>query len=84
VNRAQHLIEQLRLETVDVAMSRHIEITNTMFNETSLRGVFVSGDNIVMMKQVAIAAMVEGLKAAAGAGRKGKRCKQVVGVIEIT
>jgi thioredoxin reductase len=67
VNRAQHLIEQLGLETVDAAMGGHIKIMNTMFNEASVRGVFAGGDTMVMMKQVAIA-MAEGLKAAAGAG----------------
>jgi thioredoxin reductase len=66
VNRAQHLIEQLGIETVDAAMGGHIKITNTMFNEASVRGVFAGGDTMVMMKQVAIA-MAEGLKAAAGA-----------------
>jgi thioredoxin reductase len=67
VNRAQHLIEQLGIETVEPAMGGHIKIANTMFNETSVRGVFAAGDTMVMMKQVAIA-MAEGLKAAAGAG----------------
>ncbi|KAJ4367419.1 hypothetical protein N0V83_007001 [Neocucurbitaria cava] len=67
VNRAQHLIDQLGLETVDAAMGGHIKIVNPMFNETSVRGVFAAGDTMVMMKQVAIA-MGEGLKAAAGAG----------------
>jgi thioredoxin reductase len=67
VNRAQHLIEQLGVETVDPAMGGHIKITNPMFNETSVRGVFAGGDTMVMMKQAAIA-MAEGLKAAAGAG----------------
>jgi hypothetical protein len=67
VNRAQHLIEQLGLETVDAAMGGHIKIINTMFNETSVRGVFAGGDAMVMMKQVAIA-MAEGLKVVADAG----------------
>jgi thioredoxin reductase len=67
VNRAQHLIEQLGLETVDEAMGGHLKITNPMFNETSVRGVFAAGDTMVMMKQVAIA-MAEGLKAGVGAG----------------
>jgi thioredoxin reductase len=67
VNRAQHLIEQLGIETVEPAMGGHIKITNAMFNETSVRGVFAGGDTMVMMKQVAIA-MAEGSKAAAGAG----------------
>jgi thioredoxin reductase len=79
VNRAQHLIEQLGLETVDVAMGGHITITNPMFNETSVRGVFAAGDTMVAMKQVAIA-MAEGLKAAAGAGMQlgHERSEQVV------
>ncbi|KAF9695822.1 hypothetical protein EKO04_005989 [Ascochyta lentis] len=67
VNRSQHLIDQLGIETVDPAMGGHIKITNPMFNETSVRGVFAAGDTMVMMKQAAIA-MAEGLKAAAGAG----------------
>ncbi|KAH7385707.1 hypothetical protein BKA66DRAFT_72937 [Pyrenochaeta sp. MPI-SDFR-AT-0127] len=67
VNRAQHLVDQLGLETVDPAMGGHIKIANTMFNETSVRGVFAGGDTMVMMKQVAVA-MCEGLKAAVGAG----------------
>jgi thioredoxin reductase len=67
VNRSQHLIDQLGVETVDPAMGGHIKITNPMFNETSVRGVFAAGDTMVMMKQAAIA-MAEGLKAAAGAG----------------
>ncbi|KAF3043376.1 hypothetical protein E8E12_002181 [Didymella heteroderae] len=67
VNRARHLIEQLGVETVDASMGGHIKITNPMFNETSVRGVFAAGDTMVMMKQAAIA-MAEGLKAAAGAG----------------
>ncbi|CAG5156904.1 uncharacterized protein ALTATR162_LOCUS4697 [Alternaria atra] len=66
-NRAQHLIDQLGIETIEPAMGGHIKIANTMFNETSARGVFAAGDTMVMMKQVAIA-MAEGLKAAAGAG----------------
>ncbi|EOA82054.1 uncharacterized protein SETTUDRAFT_156917 [Exserohilum turcica Et28A] len=67
VNRAQHLIEQLGVETVDPAMGGHVKIASPMFNETSVRGVFAAGDTMVAMKQVAIA-MAEGLKAAAGAG----------------
>jgi thioredoxin reductase len=67
VNRAQHLIDQLELETVDAAMGGHIKTNNPMFNDTSVRGVFAAGDTMVMMKQVAIA-MAEGLKAAVGAG----------------
>ncbi|KAF3035729.1 hypothetical protein E8E11_003327 [Didymella keratinophila] len=67
VNRAQHLVEQLGVETVDASMGGHIKITDPMFNETSVRGVFAAGDTMVMMKQAAIA-MAEGLKAAAGAG----------------
>ncbi|KAF1364793.1 FAD/NAD(P)-binding domain-containing protein [Lizonia empirigonia] len=67
VNRSQHLIDQLGVETVDPAMGGHVKITNPMFNETSVRGVFAAGDTMVMMKQAAIA-MAEGLKAAAGAG----------------
>lgn len=67
VNRGQHLIEQLGVETVEQAAGGHIKILNPMFNETSARGVFAAGDTMVVMKQVAIA-MAEGLKAAAGAG----------------
>jgi thioredoxin reductase len=67
VNRSQHLIDQLGIETVDPAMGGHIKIVNPMFNETSVKGVFAAGDTMVMMKQAAIA-MAEGLKAAAGAG----------------
>lgn len=67
LNRAQHLIDQLGVETVDEAIGGHIKITNSMFNETSVRGVFAAGDTMVMIKQVAIA-MADGVKAAAGAG----------------
>lgn len=67
VNRSQHLIDQLGVETVDPAMGGHVKITNPMFNETSVEGVFAAGDTMVMMKQAAIA-MAEGLKAAVGAG----------------
>jgi thioredoxin reductase len=67
VNRSQHLLDQLGIETVDPAMGGHIKIMNQFFNETSVRGVFAAGDTMVMMKQAAIA-MAEGLKAAAGAG----------------
>jgi thioredoxin reductase len=67
VNRSQHLIDQLGVETVDPAMGGHVKIMNPMFNETSVRGVFAAGDTMVLMKQAAIA-MAEGLKAAAGAG----------------
>jgi thioredoxin reductase len=67
VNRAQHLIEQLGIETVDKAMGGHIKIVNPIFNSTSVRGVFAAGDTMVMMKQ-AVIAMAEGLKAAIGAG----------------
>lgn len=67
VNRSQHLIDQLGVETVDPAMGGHVKIVNSIFNESSVRGVFAAGDTMVMMKQVAIA-MAEGLKAAAGAG----------------
>ncbi|KAG9186503.1 hypothetical protein G6011_09611 [Alternaria panax] len=67
VNRAQHLIEQLDVETVEPAMGGHIEIANAMFNETSVGAVFAAGDTMIMMKQVAIA-MAEGLRAAAGTG----------------
>jgi thioredoxin reductase len=67
VNRAQHLIEQLGIETVDKAMGGHIKIANPMFNSTSVRGVFAAGDTMVAMKQ-AVIAMAEGLKAAIGAG----------------
>jgi thioredoxin reductase len=67
VNRAQHLIEQLGVDTVDAAMGGHVKIGNPMFNDTSVRGVFAAGDTMVMMKQVAIA-MAEGLKAGIGAG----------------
>jgi len=79
VNRAQHLIEQLGLETVDAAMGGHLKITNPIFNETSMRGVFAAGDTMVAMKQVVIA-MAEGLKAAAGAGIQlgQERSEQVV------
>lgn len=67
VNRAQGLIEQLGVETVEESMGGHVRIVNPMFNETSIRGVFAAGDTMVAMKQVAIA-MAEGLKAAVGAG----------------
>ncbi|KAH8731060.1 hypothetical protein GQ44DRAFT_699270 [Phaeosphaeriaceae sp. PMI808] len=67
VNRAQLLIEQLGVEMVEEAVGGHIKIVNTMFNETSVRGVFAGGDTMAMMKQVAVA-MAEGLKAGAGAG----------------
>jgi thioredoxin reductase len=67
VNRAQHLIEQLDMETVDKAMGGHIKIVNPMFNSTSVRGVFAAGDTMLMMKQ-AVISMAEGLKAAIGAG----------------
>ncbi|KAH7414331.1 hypothetical protein DE146DRAFT_639949 [Phaeosphaeria sp. MPI-PUGE-AT-0046c] len=67
VNRAQHLVEQLGIETVDEAMGGHIKTFNPMFNDTSVRGVFAAGDTMVAMKQVVIA-MCEGMKAAVGAG----------------
>lgn len=67
VNRAQHLIDQLGIETVDPAIGGHIKILNPMFNDTSVRGVFAAGDTMSMLKQAAIA-MGEGLKAAVGAG----------------
>jgi thioredoxin reductase len=67
VNRAQHLIEQLGIETVDPAIGGHIKIANATFNETSVRGVFAGGDTMVMMKQVAIS-MADGLRACMGAG----------------
>lgn len=67
VNRAQHLIDQLGIETVEAALGGHIKIMNSVFNDTSVHGVFAGGDTMVMMKQVAVA-MGEGLKAAAGAG----------------
>ncbi|KAH6615087.1 hypothetical protein C7974DRAFT_403245 [Boeremia exigua] len=67
VNRSQHLIDQLGIETVDPAMGGYIKVMNPIFNETSVRGVFAAGDTMVVMKQVAVA-MAEGLKAAAGAG----------------
>ncbi|KAF2131511.1 FAD/NAD(P)-binding domain-containing protein [Dothidotthia symphoricarpi CBS 119687] len=67
VNRAQHLIDQLGVETVDPAMGGHVKIVNPMFNSTSVRGVFAAGDTMGMMKQIAIA-MGEGSKAGAGAG----------------
>ena len=67
VNRSQHLIDQLGIETVDPVMGGHVKIANPMFNETSVRGVFAAGDTMVLMKQAAIA-MAEGLKAGAGAG----------------
>lgn len=66
VNRAQHLIEQLGVETVGEDEGGHVKVVNPMFNETSVRGVFAAGDTMVAMKQVAIA-MAEGLKAAVGA-----------------
>lgn len=83
VNRAQHLIDQLGVETVDSAMGGHVKIANPMFNETSVRGVFAAGDTMVMMKQVAIA-MAEGLKAAAGAGMQiaQEKAEVVVGEYE--
>ncbi len=40
VNRAQHLIDQLGLETEEGPMGGHIKITNPMFNSTSVHGVF--------------------------------------------
>jgi thioredoxin reductase len=66
INRAQHLIDQLGLETEHPAMGGHIKIMTPMFNETSVRGVFAAGDTMGMMKQVVIA-MADGLKSAAGA-----------------
>ena len=81
VNRSQHLIDQLGVETVDPAMGGHIKITNPMFNETTVRGVFAAGDTMVMMKQAAIA-MAEGLKAAAGAGMQIAQEKAEVAVME--
>jgi thioredoxin reductase len=78
VNRAQHLIDQLGLETVDAAMGGHIKTNNPMFNDTSVRGVFAAGDTMVMMKQVAIA-MAEGLKAAVGAGMQlGQEASEIM------
>jgi thioredoxin reductase len=69
VNRAQDLIEQLGLETVPVQMGGHVALKDSMFNETSVRGVFAAGDTMVMMKQVTVA-MAEGVKAFAGAGKQ--------------
>jgi thioredoxin reductase len=78
-NRAQHLIEQLGLETVDPAMGGHVKITNPMFNETSVRGVYAAGDTMLLMKQ-AVLAMAEGMKAAIGAGMQlgQEKSEQVV------
>ncbi|KAJ4380684.1 hypothetical protein N0V86_004045 [Didymella sp. IMI 355093] len=81
VNRAQHLIEQLGVETVDASMGGHIKIMNPMFNDTSVKGVFAAGDTMVMMKQVAFA-MAEGLKAAVGAGMQMAQEKAEVVVRE--
>jgi|SRR5690242_10701300 len=83
VNRSQHIIDQLGIETVDSAMGGHVKIINPMFNETSVRGVFAAGDTMVMMKQAAIA-MAEGLKAAAGASMQiaQERAEVVVGEFE--
>ncbi|KAL1792206.1 hypothetical protein ACET3X_009957 [Alternaria dauci] len=67
VNRSQHLIDQLGIETVDPAMGGHIKITNPASNETSVRGVFAAGDTMLVMKQAALA-MAEGMRAASGAG----------------
>ncbi|KAF2463383.1 FAD/NAD(P)-binding domain-containing protein [Lindgomyces ingoldianus] len=69
VNRAQDLVEQLGLETVDPEMGGHVAIKDMMFNETSVRGVFAAGDTMALMKQVTIA-MAEGMKAASGAGKQ--------------
>ncbi|KAF2800880.1 FAD/NAD(P)-binding domain-containing protein [Melanomma pulvis-pyrius CBS 109.77] len=66
VNRAQDLVEQLGLETVEPAMGGHVKV-NGMFNETSVEGVFAAGDTMLLIKQVTLA-MAEGVKAAAGAG----------------
>jgi thioredoxin reductase len=66
VKWAQDLIEQLGIKTVDAAMGGHVEASG-MFNETSVEGCFVAGDTMTAMKQVVVA-MVEGMKAAAGAG----------------
>jgi thioredoxin reductase len=72
VNRAPDLIEQLGLECVDAKMGGHVKIENPMFNSTNVKGVFVAGDTMAMMKQVTLA-MAEGMKAAVGAGiEKGK------------
>ncbi|KZM22794.1 oxidoreductase [Ascochyta rabiei] len=79
VNRSQHLIDQLGIETVDPALGGHIKIVNPMFNETSVRGVFAAGDTILMMKQAAIA-MAEGLEAAVGAGMQIAQEKAEVAV----
>ncbi|KAF2256046.1 FAD/NAD(P)-binding domain-containing protein [Trematosphaeria pertusa] len=67
VNRAQDLVEQLGLETVDPAMGGHVKIVDPMFNKTSVKGVFAAGDTMSMMKQVTVS-MADGLKAAAGVG----------------
>jgi thioredoxin reductase len=81
VNRSQHLIDQLGIETVDPAMGGHVKITNPTSNETSVRGVFAAGDTMVIMKQAAIA-MAEGLKAASGAGMQIAQEKAEVAVRE--
>lgn len=65
VNRAQDLIEQLKLETGPAAMGGNVKIVDLMCNETSTRGVFAAGDTMLLMKQAALS-MAEGLKAGAG------------------
>lgn len=78
VNRAQDLVEQLGLETVPGPMGGHVKVVDSMFNETSVRGVFAAGDTMVMMKQVTVA-MAEGVKAGAGAGKQiGEERAEVV------
>ena len=78
VNRSQHLIEQLGIETVDPAIGGHIKVTS-QFNETSVRGVFAAGDTMVVMKQ-AVIAMAEGLKAASGAGQQMQQEKAEIAI----
>ena len=80
VNRSQHLIEQLGIETVDPAIGGHIKVTS-QFNETSVRGVFAAGDTMVVMKQ-AVIAMAEGLKAASGAGQQMQQEKAEIAIRE--
>lgn len=66
VNRSQDLIDQLGIECVDQAMGGHIRIVNPMFNSTSVKGVFASGDTMGPLKQVTIS-MADGVRAASGA-----------------
>jgi thioredoxin reductase len=76
IPRAQSLIEQLGLKTEDIKTGGEI-LTNGMFGETSVKGVFAAGDTATHMKNVSTA-ISAGVSAAIGANmqlcfEEGKR-----------